>query len=97
MRGAICFLAGVFLGVAPVAGQTPGSSATATGVSRDFNPAISVNGLFLASGFPGLPDSSAAAWARESGLRLQEAEMQFTAAIDPYAKAVASEILDRIA
>ena len=27
--------------------QVPGGSATATGVSRTFNPAISVNGLFM--------------------------------------------------
>lgn len=70
-----------------VSAQTSGSGATATGVSRELNPAISVNGLFLAAGFPGLPDSAAAAAALESGLRLQEAEVQFTAAIDPYAKA----------
>lgn len=83
----VIFLACLLATVAPVAGQTGGSGATATGISRDFNPAISVNGLFLGAGFPGLPDSSAAAWGRESGLRLQEAELQFTAAIDPYAKA----------
>lgn len=87
MRGWSWFLACVCTLSGPVAAQTSDSGATATGVSRDFNPAISVNGLFLAAGFPGLPDSTAATWGREAGLRLQEAEVQFTAAIDPYAKA----------
>ena len=67
--------------------QTGGSGATATGVSRDLNPAISVNGLFLAAGFPDLPDSVSGTEGFDSGLLLQEAEVQFTAAIDPYTKA----------
>ncbi len=67
-----------------------GGTATATGVSRDFNPAISLNALFLVSGFPGLQDSpptDGGDEGLESGARLQETEFKFTAAIDPYTSA----------
>lgn len=62
--------------------QDTEGSATATGMSREFNPAISINGLFLGSGFSGLQDSGAEG--HEPGLRLQEAELKFSASIDPY-------------
>jgi hypothetical protein len=59
-------------------------NSTATGVSRSFNPAISVNALFLGtylSGEVGDP------WELEKGMRLQEGEMQFTSFVDPFFKA----------
>ncbi len=66
--------------------QTEGT-ATATGISRDFNPAISLNALFLLAGFPGWSDAVDRAEGLESGARLQEAELQFSAAVDPYTSA----------
>lgn len=71
----------------PFSGARAQGGATATGVSRELNPAISVNGLFLGAGYPGLPQALQGDEAYESGLMFQEAEIQFTAAIDPYAKA----------
>lgn len=70
--------------------QGTGSSAdssfsTATGLSRFFNPAISVNGLFLGqyrsigNADPGNEDST--------GLKIQEMELQFTANVDTYLRA----------
>src|SRR3989338_971787 len=67
-----------------VAGQPP----AAKGISSAFNPAISVNGLFLGGyssclrttrPLPGLDF--------HNGFNLQEAEFQFTADVDPYWKA----------
>jgi len=55
--------------------------ATATGVSRDQNPAISVNTLFLGR----VADESADA--AVNGLDIQEAEIQFTSIVDPFWKA----------
>ena len=53
-----------------------GSSTTATGTSREFNPAISVNSLFLAS------------WrdpaSEEDGFKAQEIELAMSAVVDPY-------------
>jgi hypothetical protein len=81
-------LAAALAVVAPA--QTTEGTATATGVSRDFNPAISLNALFLVSGFPGHEEATSpgsASEAPESGARLQETEFKFTAAIDPYTAA----------
>ncbi len=54
------------------------ASSTATGVSRLMNPAVSVNALFL--GQVSADDDSPAA----NGVKLQEAEMQFTSVVDPF-------------
>lgn len=62
---------------APVMGQ----STTATGVSRDFNPAISVNTLLLGRVADNSTDRAV------NGADLQEAEAQFTAIVDPFWKA----------
>lgn len=53
-------------------------SSTATGISRTMNPALSVNGLFLAQWNRDTPT------AEENFVKLQETEIQFTAAVDPY-------------
>lgn len=75
-------------GPRPVAAQ-----ATVTGISRDFNPAISVNGLFLGAFFRGEPfgahegettGEESHGHGIEEGLSLQEAEIQFTSFVDPY-------------
>jgi len=70
--------------------------ATATGVSRAFNPAISVNALFLGALFNGEPighgDAGGAAGEEHGhgevgeGLQIQEAELQLTSFVDPYFK-----------
>ncbi len=63
--------------VVPAAGQ----SSTSTGVSREFNPAISVNALLLGR----VADTSTEP--ALNGTDLQEAEVQFTSIVDPYWKA----------
>jgi hypothetical protein len=91
-------LAGPVLGqqsAAPPVQQGAGDQATATGVSRAFNPAISVNGLFLGALFSGesplhedpppQPGEHAHGEIGE-GLRFQEAEIQLTSFVDPYFK-----------
>ncbi len=87
MRSRVWFTLLLAVAAARVQAQAGEGGATATGVSRALNPAISVNGLFLAAGFAELPAALKGDEAYESGLRLQEAEFQFSAAIDPYAKA----------
>lgn len=78
---------------APSAGQ---QSAGAKGISSAFNPAISVNGLFL-----GGYSTNAKRTGRITGLdfhngfNLQEAEIQFTADVDPYWKANLIVAIDR--
>lgn len=70
------------------AAQASAQPTTAKGVSSAFNPAISVNGLFL-----GGSSSSPRTTNRLTGLdfhngfNFQEAEFQFTADVDPYWKA----------
>jgi len=54
------------------------TSSTATGVSREFNPALSVNGLFLGQ------TSSDEPTAEANGIGLQEAELQFSSVVDPF-------------
>ena len=68
--------------------QGTSGTSTSTGVSSAFNPAISLNALFLGSGFSSLaiPDSLREDLQR-SGAHLQEMELQFTSTIDPYSKA----------
>ena len=56
-------------------------STTATGVSRQFNPAISVNTLLLGRTADQVTDAAV------NGIDLQEAEVQLTAIVDPYWKA----------
>lgn len=63
------------------AGTALAQSSTATGVSRDFNPAISVNALLLGR----VADRTAEP--AYNGADLQEAEVQFTSIVDPYWKA----------
>lgn len=55
-----------------------GGSSTATGISRDMNPALSLNALFLAQWNDDTPT------AEENFVKLQEAEVQFTSVVDPY-------------
>jgi len=66
----------------PAAGQaaSPGGT-TATGVSREFNPAISVNTLLLGRLADTVTDPA------YNGVDLQEAEVQLSAIVDPYWKA----------
>lgn len=79
---------GLALPAAASHAQTGGGAATSTGVSRDFNPAISVNALFLGAGFTDLDlPAPARSDLEESGLHFQEMEIQFTSTIDPYSKA----------
>lgn len=85
----LLLLAATLLAPAPA----PASNATATGVSRDFNPAISVNALLLYRSGLAEPEADNAAGdahvhgATGDGFSVQEAEMQLTSIIDPYAKA----------
>ncbi len=69
------------------------ASSTASGVSRDFNPAISVNtllvfreGLIAAATADSIAAEHEHASATE-GFAVQETELQFTASVDPYARA----------
>ncbi|MEZ4388273.1 MAG: hypothetical protein R3D98_12000 [Candidatus Krumholzibacteriia bacterium] len=71
----------VLLAVSLTAGLALAQSATSTGVSRDLNPALSVNTLLL--GRVADKDTDAAV----NGMDLQEAEMQFTSIVDPFWKA----------
>jgi hypothetical protein len=67
-----------------------GAPTTATGVSRAFNPAISVNGLFLLRAAPdeeAEPTGDAHGAAPTAGMGVQEFEVQFTSFVDPYLKA----------
>lgn len=77
--GAVLLL-GPFASVLPAGAQSVGSS-TATGISNQFNPALSVNALFLAQ--TARDDTSPA----RNGIALQEAEAQLAAVVDPFWKA----------
>jgi hypothetical protein len=85
----------------PPAGPSPSQSAAAEtssstgqpstgskGISAAFNPAISVNGLFL-GGYSTNPKRTSRITGLDfqNGFNLQEAEVQFTADVDPYWKA----------
>lgn len=81
-------------GASVVAAQTRSEDTTATGTSRAFNPAISLNSLFLGHLVSGLEeeghDEGDGHAHFEEGLRVQELELQFTADIDPYSRADAT-------
>ncbi|MFH1679340.1 MAG: hypothetical protein ABIH26_01705 [Candidatus Eisenbacteria bacterium] len=74
-------------------GSAAAQSATATGISRDFNPALSVNALLLYTS--GLNETAEEEHAGEEhahrpagdGFRVQETELQVTSYVDPYVKA----------
>lgn len=68
--------------------QAPPSTTTAKGVSSAFNPAISVNGLFL-GGYSSRPRTTNRLTGLDfhNGFNFQEAEFQFTADVDPYWRA----------
>ncbi|MBM3321608.1 MAG: hypothetical protein FJY73_13170 [Candidatus Eisenbacteria bacterium] len=96
MRRDFCFVSLVPLAILfffPAAGAA--ESATATGISRDFNPAISVNALLLYTS--GLNEATEQEHGEEEhehargpagdGFLVQETELQLTSIIDPYAKA----------
>ncbi len=91
----------IMLLLAAGASSAAAQPATATGISRAFNPAISVNALFLgrASNLSGEEGEHEEEGAEEHeddahdhgpparGLSLQEAEIRMTSAIDAYARA----------
>ena len=58
-----------------------GQSSTASGISNKMNPALSVNGLFLAQ------KSLERHGVDYNGINLQEAEMHFSSVVDPFWKA----------
>lgn len=90
LPAALCCLLLVNAGLA----QTPTGDTTATGTSRAFNPAISLNSLFLGHLVSGLEEGDHAEEDGhahfEEGLRVQEIELQFSADIDPYSRADAN-------
>jgi len=76
---------------------SPGQAAqTAKSVSSAFNPAISVNGLFL-GGYSTNEKRTRRVTGLDfhNGFNLQEAEVQFTADVDPYWKANLIVAIDR--
>jgi hypothetical protein len=84
----------LLIGLALTPGTIRAQGATATGVSRDANPAISANALFLGAY---IPDSDHEEEEEDhdhehgpgttSGMRVQELEIRFTSFVDPYWKA----------
>lgn len=82
------------LWIASVSTPLASGGATATGVSRDFNPGISVNALLLYRSGPSESMTEHDHEVEEShdhgsggdGFDIQEAELQITSIIDPYAK-----------
>jgi hypothetical protein len=76
----VALVAALVLPSADAARATDGAT-TATGVSREFNPAISVNTLLLGRVADQSTDTAV------NGVDLQEAEIQFTSIVDPYWKA----------
>lgn len=71
-----------------VASQTQAQPGTAKSVSSAFNPAISVNGLFL-GGYSSSPRVTMELTGLDfhNGFNFQEAEFQFSADVDPYWRA----------
>jgi hypothetical protein len=64
------------------------SGSTATGLSRAFNPAISINGLFLGSYTSREPgEEIKPGEGITTGIHIQEVEAQFSAFVDPYLRA----------
>jgi hypothetical protein len=78
----------VFLLIAPgpAGAQEKGLDASITGLSKAFNPAISVNGLFYGL-FSSLEHPKLPGDDLETGLKVQEFELAFAANVDPYLKA----------
>lgn len=72
----------------PATSPTPRTPASAKGIASAFNPAISINGLFL-GGFSSSPGKTSSLTGLDfhNGFNFQEAEFQFTADVDPYWKA----------
>lgn len=69
----------------PTGSSADSSFSTATGLSRFFNPAISVNGLFLGQ-FRSIGNDDTTN-ERSTGMKIQEMELQFTANVDTYLRA----------
>jgi hypothetical protein len=69
-------------------GQAQAQAGSPRGITPAFNPAISVNGLFL-GGFSSRPGLTGDLTGLDfhNGFNFQEAEFQFTADVDPYWKA----------
>lgn len=98
----IVILVAVFGLSLPTLGLAQTSDATATGVSRAFNPAISLNGLFLFGLEDGMPPFEAETQAEEEhgheheheslsdGFRVQEVELRLSSVIDVYSRADAT-------
>jgi hypothetical protein len=79
------------------AGATGGSDASITGISRKFNPAISLNGLFYGMGTSAgeieeehQQDEEHHHHGFEPGIHLQEAELALSANVDAYVRADAT-------
>jgi hypothetical protein len=68
-------------GISLICVSAAGAQSTATGVSRAFNPAISVNALLLGRVADESTDPAF------NGAEVQEAELRFTADVDPFWKA----------
>ncbi len=77
---------GIYKNIPRSSGSSADSSfSTATGLSRAFNPAVSVNGLFLGRNrFEGNNDQTKE---NSTGMEIQEMELQFTANVDSYLRA----------
>lgn len=91
----VALLAWPSFAVAQSTGSSTGRDATATGTSRAFNPAISLNTLFLGHLVSGLEEEDHAEEGGEhahfeEGMAVQEMELQFTADIDAYSRADAT-------
>jgi hypothetical protein len=69
------------------AGAQGGSDASITGISRKFNPAISLNGLFYGMGTSSNQES---ADEFEPGIHIQEIELALSANVDAYLRADAT-------
>lgn len=69
----------------PTGSSADSSFSTATGLSRFFNPAISVNGLFLGQ-YRSIGNADTTN-ERSTGMKIQEMELQFTANVDTFLRA----------
>ena len=82
---------------APKGAKTnPSVSDRVRSISRAFNPAISVNGLFLGGWASSVDASNELTGLNfENGFNLQEAEFRFTSDVDPYFNADMTVAIDR--
>lgn len=93
MKTNICAIAAATCVVTLSSAGGADSASTATGISRSFNPAISSNGLFIASydsedgGGEAERDEHAHGPRAGTGLRVQEFDLQMSAVVDPYLRA----------